>query len=83
MVERIVNPEITADWLRAHFSGAGISVAVIDSGIDPLHPDLCGRVNRACVVRTSSDGQCACHLPSIGGFGEEQSGVPTGSSERS
>ena len=30
------------DW--RHATGKGVSVAIIDSGIDVLHPDLAGKV---------------------------------------
>jgi subtilisin family serine protease len=41
------------------FDGAGITVAVIDSGIDTSHPDLAGRVvGEACFCSTGASGCC-------------------------
>jgi len=41
------------------FDGAGITVAVIDSGIDASHPDLAGRViDEACFCSTGATGCC-------------------------
>jgi len=56
----IINPLLTLDWLISHSTGKGVEVAVIDSGIDASHPDLRGKVERACVVREGKDGEIEC-----------------------
>ena len=57
---RIINPEITIDWLRRNSTGKGVEVAVIDSGVDASHPDLQGKVSRACVVKETKAGEIKC-----------------------
>ena len=56
----IVNPELTIQWVRRQATGKGVTVAVIDSGIDAVHPDVAGAVRRACVVRALPDGTATC-----------------------
>jgi len=56
----IINPRLTLDWLLTHSSGKGIEVAVIDSGVDASHPDLKGKVKRACTVKEIADGKIEC-----------------------
>lgn len=60
MLHSIINPELTFEWLRENSSGKGVQVAVIDSGVDPLHPDLKGKIKRSCVVSKNDDGEITC-----------------------
>ncbi|MEM7671280.1 MAG: S8 family serine peptidase, partial [Pseudomonadota bacterium] len=56
--------------VRAHFksTGAGITVAVIDSGIDQEHPDLSGRlIDRRDFVSARGDGAAEAHGTAIAG----------------
>lgn len=52
----ILNPKLTMDWLRKNSTGKGVQVAVIDSGIYSLHPDLKGNVVRTCIVTKNQEG---------------------------
>jgi subtilisin family serine protease len=52
----ILDPDITLESLTADCSGAGVEVAVLDSGMDGAHPALAGRIARACVVRDAETG---------------------------
>jgi len=63
------------DWRRA--TGRGVSVAIIDSGIDTLHPDLAGRVassvearidNKKVVFDPSDEGDSAGHGTACAGI---------------
>ncbi|HEY2635832.1 MAG TPA: S8 family serine peptidase [Solirubrobacteraceae bacterium] len=45
--------EVTREWAFGGSTGRGVSVAVVDSGIDPDHPAVGGRVSRA--VRPERD----------------------------
>ncbi len=56
----LINPELCIEWLIGNWSGKGIRVAVIDSGIDAAHPDLEGRVKGACVVRSLGGNRIEC-----------------------
>jgi subtilisin family serine protease len=56
----IINPQLTLDWIISHSTGKGVEVAVIDSGVDASHPELQGKVKRACVVRESEPGKIRC-----------------------
>jgi len=60
MITPLINPNITFERLRDESTGKGVQVAVIDSGIDPHHPELKGKVIRSCVVNKDPDGQIAC-----------------------
>lgn len=55
-----VDPDLTIDWFRANCTGNGVSVAVVDSGVDAAHPDLDKAVSRGCVVRSSQNGGVVC-----------------------
>jgi len=55
MLDSIINPQLTFDWLRENASGKGVQVAVIDSGVDPQHPDLQGKIVRSCVIRKNAE----------------------------
>jgi subtilisin family serine protease len=63
------------DWRRA--TGRGVSVAIIDSGIDTLHPDLVGKVvdsvearidNKKVVFDPSDEGDSAGHGTACAGI---------------
>ena len=56
----IINPQLKLDWLVSHSTGKGVKVAVIDSGVDASHPDLKGKVKRACVVKETTEGKIEC-----------------------
>ena len=56
----IINPDLTLDWLVSHSTGKGVQVAVIDSGVDASHPDLKGKVKRACVIKKTKEGTIEC-----------------------
>lgn len=47
---RIVNPQVTLDWLLSSFTGKGVEVAVIDSGVNPAHPALSGKISRTLIA---------------------------------
>jgi subtilisin len=82
--ERIHVPSVTNwaglfrfddEWRRA--SGKGVSVAIIDSGIDVVHPDLAGKVassvearieNKKVVFDPSDDGDSAGHGTACAGI---------------
>ncbi|PLX92744.1 MAG: serine protease [Desulfuromonas sp.] len=55
----LISPELSLEALRQQSTGKGVQVAVIDSGIDPHHPDLSGKVVRSCVV-SKEDGAVVC-----------------------
>jgi subtilisin family serine protease len=47
---------VTAEWAWAGAGGAGVSVCILDSGIERAHP-LVGEVQRAVVVEVGEDGE--------------------------
>jgi subtilisin family serine protease len=57
-VQRVLTEQVTREWAWGGATGAGIDVAVIDSGIDASHP-LVGRVDSAVAFRydAEADGQ--------------------------
>jgi subtilisin len=55
-----INPKLTREWLLANSSGAGVEVAVIDSGVDASHPDLEGKVTRCCTIGRNGEGALEC-----------------------
>jgi subtilisin family serine protease len=59
----ITNPQLTIDWLRANYTGDGITVAVIDSGVDARHPDLADKVVRAGIVQKNDEGIIVREIP--------------------
>lgn len=68
----VVNPDFSVDWLRANSTGEGVRVAVIDSGVDPHHPDLVGRICRSCKIEKVDDVNITTEIPveeSIDSFG--------------
>ena len=56
----IINPALTMQWLNENSTGKSVQVAIIDSGIDTLHPELKGRVKRTCIVSKNKDGNIDC-----------------------
>ncbi len=56
----LINPELTIESLAANFTGKGVQVAVIDSGIDAAHPALAGKIKRGCVVRVLEGDRIEC-----------------------
>lgn len=62
MPPSFLNPELTIEWLRANATGAGVEVAVIDSGIDVTHPKLAGKVKQACRVTNTAGPVCAAEI---------------------
>lgn len=74
-LSRAVFFRLEDDWRRA--TGKGVSVAIIDSGIDTLHPDLSGKVvdsvearieNKKVVFDPSDDGDSAGHGTACAGI---------------
>jgi subtilisin len=57
---RVVNPALTLERLVAGATGKGVEVAVIDSGVGAAHPDLKGKIVRACVVREVAEDEIEC-----------------------
>lgn len=58
-------PGIDREWAWGGSTGAGVSVAVVDSGIDPDH-ELVGGVARAAHIRFSEDGIAEVVEESVG-----------------
>ena len=55
-LERIGPPEqITREWAWGGSTGAGVKVAVIDSGVDADHPAVGGRVEYAAIVEDGDE----------------------------
>lgn len=52
----LINPSLTLDWLKNTTTGKGVQVAIIDSGVDALHPALQERVVRTCEVSKNAGG---------------------------
>ncbi|MBU2487849.1 MAG: S8 family serine peptidase [Proteobacteria bacterium] len=79
-VKNYLNQRLKMGWLRANATGKGVEVAVIDSGVDATHPDLAGRVSRACRV-FEKDGKAVCEevdpagLPDSYGHGTAVAGI--------
>lgn len=57
----IVSPELTMQWLSKNSTGKGVQVAVVDSGVDALHPELQANVVRTCVVTKNEEGVIECN----------------------
>ena len=67
---------IRADWTNANgWTGRGMKVAIIDSGVDRNNPYLAGRVvNEACFA-TNTDGTGACNNGATWQYAQTSSGV--------
>ena len=52
----IINPALTMQWLSENSTGKAVQVAIIDSGIDALHPELQNKVKRSCEISKNNDG---------------------------
>jgi subtilisin family serine protease len=48
-------------WAKGYFGDPGVKVAVLDSGIDPFHSDLAGRVDTAQSVSVLTPGTSPCN----------------------
>ena len=64
------------------FSGAGIRVAIVDSGIDHNHPDLIGRVNLGLSRNFTREGDGAGDVMDRNGHGTHVAGIVGGAGAR-
>ena len=58
---RIVNPELTLDWLLSSYTGLGVKVALLDSGVNPGHPALFAAISRTLVAGSFRNGHVLLH----------------------
>jgi subtilisin len=56
---------VTREWAWGGSSGAGARVCVVDSGINPDHPDV-GEVSRRLTVSVGSDGLASADVDEVG-----------------
>ncbi|MCK4865178.1 MAG: S8 family serine peptidase [Gammaproteobacteria bacterium] len=56
----IINPALTMQWLSENSTGKTVQVAIIDSGIDGLHPELKDKIKRTCIVSKNKSGDIEC-----------------------
>jgi subtilisin family serine protease len=61
--------EITADWAWGGSTGAGVKVAVIDSGIDADHPGIGGSVSSYVAISEGPEGLVFDEEPHMDAFG--------------
>lgn len=61
--------QITPDWALAGGTGRGITVAVIDSGVDASHPGLAGGVQHYATIEEGSAGVVIVESPHADVFG--------------
>ena len=61
--------EITREWAWGGSTGAGVRVAVIDSGIDAAHPAIGGRVSGYVAISEGPDGLVFDTAPHEDGYG--------------
>jgi subtilisin len=59
----LASSNFTENWKSR--TGKGVSVAVIDSGIDTLHPSLAGKIRES--VESQRDGKRVVFVPSVSG----------------
>ena len=65
----IITASLTFEWLIANSTGKNVTAAVIDSGVDAKHPDLQGKVSRACIVKQRDDAVIVCdEIPGADSF---------------
>lgn len=64
---QLTQADVQGAWARGHTGNPGVKVAILDSGIDPFHVDLAGRVDVANSRSLLSPGISPC-----GSFDEEE-----------
>ena len=74
---RAVHPldDITADWAWENSTGAGVKVAVIDSGIDASHPAIGGKVHGYVAITDGPNGLEFDERPHADLFGHGTAGA--------
>ena len=68
---------VTREWAWGASTGRGVKVAIVDSGVDPAHPDI-GGVAEAVVVKAGEDGAPLVEPdsePDVSGHGTGCAGV--------
>src|ERR1051325_397145 len=67
--------DITADWAWKNSTGAGVKVAVIDSGIDASHPAIGGKVDGYVAITEGPNGLECDERPHEDLFGHGTAGA--------
>lgn len=57
---QILHPDLTIEWLQARATGKGVSVAVVDSGVEATHPALRANLERVCIVHRDPNQTIQC-----------------------